>query len=69
MNNKVGQSEVKRLRLPGLPGEFLMVGDYVYKADTKEQAFAYSDGTWIMVRKSNVPDPQWVAILEKNRAS
>lgn len=65
MNNTDVKVVVKQFKLPGREEDFLMVDEFVYRADNKEQAFARDDdGKWIIIRKAFVNDPAWLAILE-----
>ncbi len=67
--NSTKETAIKTFRLPGRAEEFLMHGDFVFRADTKEQAFVREpDGRWIVVRKSFVNDAAWLKILEDTHA-
>ena len=64
-----GEAIVKKFNLPGRKEDFLMLGEFVYRADTKEQVFARGeDGTWVVVRKAYVHDPEWLKILDETFA-
>lgn len=67
--NNIEEIAVKKFKLPGLEKEFLMAGEFVFRADNHQQAFYRDDdGKWIVIRKAFVEDPEWIAVLEATYA-
>lgn len=57
---------VKKFKLPGRDEEFLMHGDFVFRADNMHQAFYRDeDGNWVVIRKAFLTNPEWITILEQ----